>query len=238
MGKKKTILLVDDDPLILALMSRYLGQAGYVVLTAATGSEMFGRLDNNRDIDLVILDLGLPDEDGIVLARKLRARSNLPIIILTARDSADDRMAGLDVGADDYLSKTVDPAELLLRVRNLLRRTAAPHQASPQSPTDGGDIIRFDGWIVDLKGYALTSPEGLDIMMTPGEFHVLGALLNNRGRVLSRDQLLDAVSRHEDSPNDRMIDAFISRIRRKIEKNPKQPVYIKTVTGVGYKFSG
>ncbi len=238
MSNKNTILLVDDDPLILALMSRYLDQAGYSVITAATGGEMFSCLNERSDIDLLILDLGLPDEDGLVLARKLRTRSNLPIIILTARDSVDDRLAGLDVGADDYLNKTVDPEELLLRVRNLLRRTSSPSQTSSQPAVGEKDVFHFDGWIVDIKGYTVTSPEGSDVTMTPGEFRVLGALLNNRGRVLNRDQLLDAISGHEEAPNDRMIDAFISRIRRKIEKNPRAPVYIKTVTGVGYKFQG
>jgi len=237
MNRQSKILMVDDDPLIRALMSRYLEHAGYDVIAAGSGQEMFTCLNSHDDIALVLLDLGLPDEDGLVLARKLRARSSLPIIILTARDGADDRLAGLDVGADDYLSKTVNPAELLLRVRNLLRRTNTPCSACAQPASKNGDTIRFDGWVVDLHGYTITSPDNRDIMMTPGEFRVLGALLNSRGRVLSRNQLLDAISGHEEAPSDRMVDAFISRIRRKIEKDPKRPAYIKTVTGVGYKFS-
>lgn len=238
MTVSQVILLVDDDPLILALMSRYLKQAGYDIIMAANGKEMFNCLNNHTKIDLVLLDLGLPDEDGLVLARKIRARSSLPIIILTARDSMDDRLAGLDVGADDYLSKSVDPAELLLRVRNLLRRTCTPGTiTNNHTLMDGNNIIRFDGWIVDLKGYTLTAPDNREVIMTPGEFRLLGALLNKRGRVLSRAQLLDAISNQDEGPNDRMIDAFISRIRRKIENDPRKPAYIKTVTRVGYKFS-
>lgn len=238
MSRQNRILLVDDDTLIQALISRYLEQAGYSLVVADSGQAMFDCLNNDDAIDLVILDLGLPDEDGLVLARKLRARSDLPIMILTGRDGVNDRLAGLDVGADDYLTKSVDPAELLLRVRNLLRRSALPCSAGAQRPGSEENVIRFDGWVVDPKGYTLTSPDGRDITMTPGEFRVLGALLKNRGRVLSRDQLLDAITGHEDAPSDRMIDAFVSRIRKKIEKDPRQPAYIKTVTGVGYKFSG
>jgi len=237
MDRPFKILMVDDDSLIQTLFSRYLETAGYQVVVAGSGREMFDCLNNHDNIDLVLLDLGLPDEDGLVLARKIRARSDLPIIILTARDGADDRLVGLDVGADDYLSKSVNPAELLLRVRNLLRRSArtAPTRKHPLG--NPANIIRFDGWVVDPGGYTLTSPEGHDTPLTPGEFRVLGALLKTKGRVLTRNQLLDAVVGHEDSPNDRMIDAFISRIRKKIEKDPRRPVYIKTVTGVGYKFS-
>lgn len=237
MNPKHKILLVDDDKLIQTLISRYLEHAGYDVAVAGTGQEMFDCLNKNIGIDLVILDLGLPDEDGLVLARKLRARSDLPIMILTARDGVDDRLAGLDVGADDYLTKTVDPAELLLRVRNLLRRSATKVPAGAMGSKNEGNIIQFDGWIVDSNGYTLTSPDGQDVTITPGEFRVLYALLKSRGRVLSRDQLLDAITGHEEAPNDRMIDAFISRIRKKIEKNPRRPAYIMTVTGVGYRFS-
>ncbi len=239
MSPQRKILLVDDERLIRTLISQYLLNAGYAVVTAGSGREMFDCLNNDAAIDLVILDLGLPDEDGLVLARKLRTRSaDLPIIILTARDGVDDRLAGLDVGADDYLTKSVDPAEMLLRVRNLLRRSAGRNSLHMAASDSAENVIRFDGWVFDSKGYILISPEGRDITMTPGEFRVLGALLKNRGRVLSRDQLLDAITGHEDAPGDRMIDAFISRIRKKIEKDPRQPVYIKTVTGVGYRFSG
>ena len=205
---------------------------------AGSGKEMFDCLNQEKDIDLILLDLGLPDEDGIVLARKLRARSSQPIIILTAREEMDTRLAGLDVGADDYLTKSVSPDELLLRIRNVLRRTTGTETTRTMMSGNADDAVRFDGWIVDMCGYAVTSPQGKIISMTPGEFRVLATLLKSRGRVLSRDQLLDAITGQEDDPSDRMIDAFISRIRKKIEKNPRKPVYIHTVTGVGYKFLG
>lgn len=238
MSYQHKILMVDDDALVQALISQHLENAGYEVIMAGSGQEMFDRLANVPDIDLVLLDLGLPDEDGIVLARKLRARSNQPIIILTARDEVDTRLAGLGVGADDYLTKSVTPDELLLRVRNLLRRTTGAETTRSPVSVDANDVVRFDGWVVDMKGYAITSPQGRDITMTPGEFRVLATLLKSRGRVLSRDQLLDAITTQEDEPSDRMIDAFVSRIRKKIEKDPRKPIYIQTVTGVGYKFSG
>lgn len=230
--------MVDDDVLLQSLVSLHLEGAGYLVAKAGSGKEMFDCLNQEKDIDLILLDLGLPDEDGIVLARKLRARSSQPIIILTAREEMDTRLAGLDVGADDYLTKSVSPDELLLRIRNVLRRTTGTETTRTMMSGNADDAVRFDGWIVDMCGYAVTSPQGKIISMTPGEFRVLATLLKSRGRVLSRDQLLDAITGQEDDPSDRMIDAFISRIRKKIEKNPRKPVYIHTVTGVGYKFLG
>ena len=230
--------MVDDDVLLQSLVSLHLEGAGYLVAKAGSGKEMFDCLNQEKDIDLILLDLGLPDEDGIVLARKLRARSSQPIIILTTREEMDTRLAGLDVGADDYLTKSVSPDELLLRIRNVLRRTTGTETTRTMMSGNADDAVRFDGWIVDMCGYAVTSPQGKIISMTPGEFRVLATLLKSRGRVLSRDQLLDAITGQEDDPSDRMIDAFISRIRKKIEKNPRKPVYIHTVTGVGYKFLG
>ncbi|MBT3556931.1 MAG: response regulator transcription factor [Rhodospirillales bacterium] len=238
MKHQHKILMVDDDVLLQSLVSLHLEGAGYLVAKAGSGKEMFDCLNQEKDIDLILLDLGLPDEDGIVLARKLRARSSQPIIILTAREEMDTRLAGLDVGADDYLTKSVSPDELLLRIRNVLRRTTGTETTRTMMSGNADDAVRFDGWIVDMCGYAVTSPQGKIISMTPGEFRVLATLLKSRGRVLSRDQLLDAITGQEDDPSDRMIDAFISRIRKKIEKNPRKPVYIHTVTGVGYKFLG
>lgn len=238
MASTHKVLMVDDDTLVQALISQYLINAGYEVVTAVSGSEMFERLSDVDDIDLVLLDLGLPDEDGIVLARKLRARSSIPIIILTARDRAEDRLAALDVGADDYLTKSVNPEEMLLRIRNLLRRSAGAVKAAGTETGEPGRTYQFDNWVVDLDGFSLTSAKGETVPMTPGEFRVLATLVRQPGRVLSRDQLLDAVSGHEEAPSDRMIDAFISRIRKKIEQNPRKPEYIQTVTGIGYKFVG
>lgn len=238
MAQKFKILMVDDDKLVQTLISQYLINAGYTVVTASTGKDMFDRLNAVEDIDLVLMDLGLPDEDGIVLTRKLRARSSIPIIILTARDRAEDRLAALDVGADDYITKSVNQDELLLRIRNLLRRTSGNVQTAPEDTRMGERVFQFDNWVADMDGFTLTSPTGDLVPMTPGEFRVLVTLVKNPGRVLSRDQLLDAVTGHEEAPSDRMIDAFVSRIRKKIENDPKKPAYIQTVTGVGYRFMG
>lgn len=228
------ILIVDDDELVRALIATHLESEGYGVTHAGSGKEMFELLDAN-DFDLVLLDLGLPDEDGLVLARKLRARSTVPLMILTGRRELDDRLAGLDVGADDYLTKSVNPEEFLLRVRNLLSRSSGGDIA----PTLGKDknFIRFGGWAIDLDGHSLTSPAGEEVAMTPVELKLLAVLAKAPGRVLSRDTLLDAISGYDEAPSDRMIDAFVSRIRKKIEVNPKKPEIIVTITGVGYKFN-
>lgn len=231
------VLIVDDHHLVRSLIGAYLEGAGYQVWTAGSGKEMFEQLDAH-DLDLVILDLGLPDEDGIVLARKLRARSTMPLIILTAREGQDDRSIALEVGADDYLIKSIDPKEFLLRVRNLLQRGKRAGTNKTVTMKGKGSVVEFDGWQLDPDGYEVRSPKGDVISLTPMEIKLLAILVQNKGRVLSRDRLLDAISGYDDAPSDRMIDSFISRIRKRIEDDPKKPKKIVTVTGVGYKFEG
>jgi len=227
------ILIVDDDEFVRALIATHLENEGYEVSLAGSGEEMFDLMGAN-EFDLVLLDLGLPDEDGLVLARKLRARSGIPLMILTGRRELDDRLAGLDVGADDYLTKSVNPEEFLLRVRNLLNRSGGGTIA-PVSSKDKS-LIRFRGWTIDLDGHSLTSPDDEEVAVTPVELKLLSVLAKAPGRALSRDTLLDAISGYDEAPSDRMIDAFISRIRKKIEANPKKPEIIVTITGVGYRF--
>ncbi len=229
------MLVVDDDHLNRSLIGTYLESAGHQVVTAASGKEMFACLAEQK-FDLIILDLTLPDEDGIVLARKLRARSTIPIIILTARDNIEDRCVALEVGADDYLTKSIDPKEFILRVRNLLRRSTGDWANKSPSTNFGSRIFEFDGWQLDTEGFELKSPEGELIIMTPMEIKLLSVLVQNTGRVLSRDRLLDAISGYDSSPSERMVDAFVSRIRKKIESDSSKPKKIVTVTGVGYKF--
>ncbi len=231
------VLIVDDDNLVRTLIGSYLEHEGYEVREACSGEEMFSQLEA-YNIDLIILDLGLPDEDGIVLTRKVRARSKVPIIILTSRDSQSDLHACLDVGADDYLLKSVNPEEFLLRVRNLLRRSSGRWTTDTLSKSNKSSVIQFDGWKLDTEGYELQSPEGDVVTMTPMEINLLSILAQNTGRVLSRDRLLDGIAGFDDSPSERMIDAFVSRIRKKIEIDSKKPTKIVTVTGVGYKFVG
>jgi DNA-binding response OmpR family regulator len=190
---------------------------------------------DTEPIHLVILDLGLPDEDGLALARQIRARSSLPIIVLTARKQRDDRITALELGADDFMTKPCDPRELALRARNLLSRANAG--ASPTEDWPTAHTARFEDWVVNLTAHTLVAPDGRDVHLTRSEFNLLAALVKAPNRVLTRDHLLDAVSRHGDAPSDRMIDVLVSRLRRKIEGDPKNPKLIVTVVGFGYKFS-
>jgi two-component system, OmpR family, response regulator len=231
---KKHLLIVEDDEMIQALLAAYLENEGFRVSLAATGKQMLACVDS-ESIDMVLLDLGLPDEDGLVLARQVRARSALPIIVLTARKQQKDRLAALEIGADDYLTKPFDPAELMLRVRNLLGRTDAGGAANLASPRV--DVLRFAGWTLDLGAHALADSSGTKVALTRAEFNLLAALARAPNRVLSRAFLLDAVSQDADAPTDRLIDVLVSRVRKKIEADPKQPRIITTVVGSGYKFA-
>ena len=222
------LLIVEDDEFVQQLMAAYLQNEGFKVSLAASGEQMLAILDQ-EPINLVLLDLGLPDEDGLTLARQIRARSSLPIVVLTARQERDDRLTALELGADDYLTKPCDPQELVLRVRN-----------GGGSLADGGQPaqkVTFDGWTVDLTARTLSASDGGDVHLTRSEFNLLAALIRAPNRVLTRDHLLDAISQHADAPGDRMIDVVVSRLRRKIEADPKNPKLIVTVVGFGYKFS-
>ncbi len=225
------ILVVDDDALIRSLIASLLDSVGYETVVAGSGREMFECL-KDHSFNLVILDLGLPDEDGLALARKLRTTSSVPLMILTGRSDMSNRLAGLDVGADDYLTKGVNPEEFLLRVRNLVARGGDVRDATIKP---GGPILSFSGWKLDSEAYSLISDDQHVATLTPMELNILAVLARNAGRVMSRDQLLDAISGIDDAPSDRMIDSFISRIRKQIEINPRKPKIIVTVTGVGYK---
>lgn len=229
MDQKARILVVEDDDIVRTLLAASLQSAGHDVRTARTGAEMADEL-RSHDMDLVLLDLGLPDEDGIVLLRQLRAKKDVPVVILTSRDDAPARRTALELGADDYISKETDPAEIMLRVRNILRRHlhAGPHAAG----RNDGEIVAFSGWKLDLAGRTLRNPSGIDVSLTTAEFDILHVLARAPNRVLSRDQMLDALMRHDDAPMDRMVDSYVSRIRRKMG----DPRFIATVTGIGYRF--
>ncbi len=231
---KQRLLIVEDDEMVQSLLAAYLQREGFLTSLASTGKEMLACADTEK-IDLILLDLGLPDEDGLTLARQIRARSNLPIVILTARLGKSDRLAALEIGADDYMTKPFDPEELILRIRNLLGRTNNSEGRSEN--TVRPEIFRFSGWSMDLAAHSLTNPGGQQIPFTRAEFNLMAALAKAPNRVLSRAYLLDAVSQDADSPTDRLIDVLISRIRKKIEINPRQPEIIITVLGCGYKFN-
>jgi len=231
MNTNAHILVVDDDREIRDLLDKFLSKHGYRVTTAADGREMKKVLEDAR-IDLVVLDLMMPGEDGLTLCRNLRADSQLPVIMLTAMGEETDRIIGLEMGADDYLAKPFNPRELLARIKAVMRRSgAAPVMREVKVTTEQ---LAFAGWSLDAGKRELTGPDGMMIPMSTGEFELLLAFLEHPQRVLSRDQLLDLARGRDAVPFDRSIDVQVSRLRKKIEVDPKEPQLIKTVRGGGY----
>jgi two-component system OmpR family response regulator len=224
------LLIVDDDKELCTLLSKFLGRHGYRVSIAHNGNEMAQILETSR-VSLVILDLMLPGEDGLVLCRRLRATSTLPIIMLTAMADEVDRIIGLEMGADDYIAKVANPRELLARVRAVLRR-AGP--AETGEAADQRRILEFAGWRLDVTHRQLYSAKNALVPLRAGEFELLLAFVERPRRVLSRDQLLDLSRGRSANAFDRSIDVQVSRLRRKIEPDPKEPTLIKTVRSGGY----
>ena len=229
------ILVVDDDPAMRQLVSGYLQENALRVTAVATGAEMAQAL-GERAIDLVVLDLRLASEDGMQLARKLREESAVPIIIVTGKQDEADRVMGLELGADDYVTKPFSPRELLARIRAVLRRYQTASTVLPPRG-DKRRAYRFAGWELNLGSRRLTSPEGSRVELTHGEFNLLHAFCAAPQRVLSREQLLDLSRLYGAEVYDRSIDVQVLRLRRKIEPNPAMPQYIKTERGTGYVFS-
>lgn len=224
------LLVVDDDAELRALLSEYLQRAGYRVTTVADGRAMWRALDHSR-IDLVVLDLMLPGDDGLVLCRNLRARSNVPVIMLTARGDETDRIVGLEMGADDYLPKPFNPRELLARIRGILRRA----RSLPEDPADPqAGAYRFAGWRLDPQSRQLTATDGVTVPLGSAEFRLLRVFLDRPNRVLNRDQLLDLTQGREAQPFDRSIDVQVSRLRRRLRDDPRNPQIIRTVRAEGY----
>jgi two-component system, OmpR family, torCAD operon response regulator TorR len=231
----ENILVVDDDERIRRLLTRYLGREGYLVREAGSVEEMRHCLAEALP-SLVILDLMLPDGNGLTLAREIRARSDVPIIMLTGKSDTVDKVVGLEIGADDYVTKPFDQRELLARVRTVLRRAGTPSGLHA-----GGRHItsaRFAGWCLDLLAHELRAPSGESVYLTSTQFELLAALVKHPNRVLSREEILDLVAGRDWSPMDRSIDVLVGKLRKKIEVDPKTPSLIKTVRGAGYKFTG
>ncbi len=228
------LLIVDDDADILALLERFFRQHGYGVAVAADGAAMMARLDR-EPVDLVILDVMLPGEDGFSLCRRLRQASRVPVIMLTAQTETVDRIVGLELGSDDYLTKPFDARELLARVRAVLRRTGGPGPAA--GPAAARPAMLFSGWRLDLARRELRSADETLIPLSSGEFDLLLAFAEHPGRVLTRDQLLDLARGRGADAFDRSIDVQVSRLRRKIEVDPRNPELIKTVRQGGYMFT-
>ena len=227
------LLIVDDDKEICSLLSKFLQQYGFRVSVAANGEAMKQMLATAR-IDLVILDVMLPDGNGINLCRDLRAGGKLPIIMLTAVDDDADRVLGLEIGADDYVTKPFRARELVARIRAVLRRVGDP---LPGSRSDAVQVYEFAGWRLDATRRQLFSPAGALVVLRTAEFDILLALVERPQRVLSRDQLLDIARGRDAAPFDRTIDVHISRLRKRIEADPKEPAMIRTVRSEGYLFA-
>ena len=230
------LLIVDDEEEIRELLENYLGSYGFEVDAVADGQAMREALKATH-YDLVLLDLGLPGEDGLTLARELRNDSRLGIVIVTGRGQPVDRIIGLEIGADDYVAKPFELRELLARVRSVLRRLKAAAPAAAASTAGRDDLRVFEGWQLDLAARSLSRPDGEPVVLTTGEFELLSIFARNPNRALSRDQLMDFIHRREAGPFDRSIDVQVGRLRRKIERDPARPEMIKSVRGVGYQFT-
>lgn len=241
MESQAHILVVDDDREIRDLLARFLAKHGLRVTTAKDGAEMERALAD-WSIDLVVLDLMMPGEDGLSLTRRLRGQGMaVPIVMLTAMGEDTDRIVGLEMGADDYVPKPFNPRELLARIKAVLRRAqpAMPGAAPSPAPAaeGGGQRFRFHDWILDVATRDLLSPDGVVTTLSAGEFDLLLAFVEHPRRVLSRDQLLDFARGRQAIPFDRSIDIQVSRLRRKLGDDAKDPQLIKTVRGGGYLFT-
>ncbi|CAO3351734.1 response regulator [Azospirillum melinis] len=228
------ILAVDDDEPIRELLASYLAGEGYRVTTAQDTASARQALDG-EPVDLVVCDLRLPDGDGLGLVRQIRTESQIPVIILSSKDQDVDRIVGLELGADDYLTKPFNPRELLARIKAVLRRVS--NDARPaRSPEELRAVVQFANWELDLTAQRLRGQEGREVELTKAEFGLLAAFVKRPQRVLTRDQLLDLTRVDGAEVFDRSIDVLILRLRRKIEANPKEPRIIKTERGAGYVF--
>ncbi|MAA74618.1 MAG: DNA-binding response regulator [Salinisphaeraceae bacterium] len=233
MSEQPHLIVVDDHRDIRETLARYLGQHGYRVQTAADGPAL-RQLMRAAAVDLVVLDIMMPGEDGLSLCRWLRESHAVPVILLTAVAEDTDRIVGLEMGADDYVTKPFNPRELLARIKAVLRRAQS---LPPQRNTAASRTLRFAGWTLDTAAQTLTDRAGATTDLSTGEFRLLNAFLAHPGMTLSRDQLLDLTRGRDAEVYDRSIDNQVSRLRRKIEPDPSQPTLIKTVWGGGYAFT-
>jgi two-component system OmpR family response regulator len=224
------VLIVDDDAETRSLLRAYLEKQGYRITTAADGKALREALGRTRP-DLIVLDLMLPGEDGLQLCRDLRMRSNVPVIMLTARGEETDRIVGLEMGADDYLAKPFNPRELLARIKSVLRRARSlPGNLEP----DAVRAFSFAGWSLEVATRNLTAPDGVVVPLSGTEFKLLRAFLAHPNRVLSRDQLIAIMISRDAGPFDRAIDVQVSRLRQRLRDDAREPRIIKTVRGEGY----
>ncbi len=229
------ILIVEDDLASRSLLVSYFENAGYRVSEADNADHLGERIERDS-VDLVLLDISLPGKDGLTVTRELRANSSVGIILVTSKGDEIDRIVGLELGADDYVTKPFNPRELLVRAKNLLWRMFSADTAGNGNSNPSG--YSFEGWQLDPHKRQLTSPGGQQERLPEGEFKLLQTLVNHPGQVLSRDQLMDAIHDREWTPNDRSVDVLIGRLRRKLGDNPSNPQLILTAHGAGYMFAG
>ncbi|KQW42448.1 MULTISPECIES: winged helix-turn-helix domain-containing protein [unclassified Roseateles] len=234
------IAVVDDESAITELLAHYFAGHGFRVTQRHSGRDLMALMASDPP-ELVLLDLGLPGEDGFVIARQLREHWRCGLVIITGRGDAVDKVVGLEIGADDYVTKPFDLRELVARVKAVLRRVA-PAASAPAAPAAaaappaGGHCVGFLGWQLDLAARRLDGPDGNEVRLTTGEFELLATLVQNPGRVLSRDFLLEQTRGREAAPFDRTIDVQIGRLRKKLEADAENPQIIKSVRGAGYIF--
>lgn len=230
--ERPVIAVVEDDPEIRSLLTAALARDGFEAIACERGSALDALLAA-RAVDLVVLDIMMPGEDGLSICRRISSLDGPSIIILSAKGEDIDRIIGLEIGADDYLSKPFNPRELSARIRAVLRRRAA-HEAAA---TQNREVYRFGGWIIDLDARTLVNPDGAAVVLSSGEFALLAAFARRPRRVLSRDQLLDWTRGEDINAVDRAIDVQLSRLRKKLGDDPRDPQLIKTVRGDGYLFA-
>lgn len=230
---EKHILVVEDDADVRAVVQHSLTRAGFRVTALPSGAKVGATLANGK-VDLAVVDLMLPDTDGLALTRQIREKHNIGVIILSGRGETTDRIVGLEVGADDYLAKPFEPRELLARIRSVLRRMEESGAKAPAE--EPRPVYSFEGWKLDSSALTLFDPEGSAVPLTTGEFKLLEALVSRANRVLQRDQLLDLISTNDAPAFDRSIDVRVGRLRRKLGDDSKNPRLIKTVRNGGYIF--
>jgi two-component system phosphate regulon response regulator OmpR len=226
------LIVVDDEPDLRAMIAEYLGRHGFAVRTAADGAALDACLAQ-RMPDLIILDVNMPGENGFSIARRIRAGGEVPLLMLTAADEIVDRVVGLELGADDYMTKPFDPRELRARIQTILRRARPKTSATPEA---AAERVRFGDLILDLDARSLTRPDGETLELTAMEFDLLAAFARNPNKVLTRERLLTLAHQRDGDVFDRSIDVRITRLRRKVERDPTHPALIKTLRGAGYMF--
>ncbi|HET7333764.1 MAG TPA: response regulator transcription factor [Rhizomicrobium sp.] len=230
----KTLIVVEDDPAIRALLATCLTQDGHIVIALATGAELEETLSANG-ADLVIIDLGLPDTDGLTLTRHIREMFDIGIIIVSGRRDLMDRIIGLEIGADDYITKPFEPREVIARVHSVLRRGVHINAASAVGSRH--KRLAFGGWTIDLTSQILLAPNGTEVALTSGEFKLLETFVSHANRVLSREQLLDMIYHNGAPAFDRSIDVRIGRLRKKLDNESAATRFIKTIRNSGYMFT-